>query len=70
MEVVVTLSVEKTWIRTVLDEQIDDLHESVLPSSLRQRSVQISTDVAWGRKRFRDTLHIPSYGIGLTILQA
>jgi hypothetical protein len=38
------LSVEKTWIRTVLEEQIDGLHQAVPRSPLQQRRDQISPD--------------------------
>ena len=44
MEAVVALGVEKTWIRTVLDEQIDDLQQAVLRSPLQRRSDQFPTN--------------------------
>ena len=43
-EAVVALGVEKTWIRTVPDEQIDDLHHAVLRSPLQRPSDQFPTN--------------------------
>jgi len=44
VEAVVAPSVEKTWIRSVPDEKIDDLHQAVPRSPLQRRSDQISPD--------------------------
>jgi hypothetical protein len=44
VEAVVALSVENTWIRTVLDEQIDDLHQAVPRSVLQRRSDRFPTN--------------------------
>ena len=38
VEAVVGLGVEKTWFRTALDEQIDDVHQAVLRCPLQRRS--------------------------------
>jgi hypothetical protein len=44
VEAVVALSVEKAWIRTVLDKQIDDLHQAVPRRPLQRRGDRISPD--------------------------